>query len=357
MKPEFYELDVAEIIKETDDCVSVLFSIPKELENSFSFVQGQYLTLKTTINGEELRRSYSICAAPHDKELRVAIKQVEGGLFSTYANTILKPGDKIEVMTPMGKFHNTIEPIKSKNYVAIAVGSGITPILSIIKETLQREPKSNFTLIYGNKNTKSVIFKEQIENLKNRYLQRLTLHYILSRERVDVPLYFGRIDKSKCEIFFTKLIDLKNTHEIFLCGPEDMILNTKELLETLNFDKSRIHFELFSTATTKKSLKKEILVENTKHKSKIAVKIDGKTIEFDLGYDENNILDAAMLQGADLPFACKGGVCCTCKAKLISGEVEMLINYGLEEDEIHNGYILTCQSYPKTEEVLVDFDA
>jgi ring-1,2-phenylacetyl-CoA epoxidase subunit PaaE len=357
MKPEFHTLEVVEIVKETEDCVSVKLGIPQGLEASYAYIQGQYLTLKTKIKGEEVRRSYSICSAPHENELRVAIKQVEGGLFSTHANTTLKVGDALDVMTPMGKFHNDIEPTKTKNYVAIAVGSGITPILSIIKETLRSEPNANFTLIYGNKNTKSVIFKEQVENLKNIYLQRFTVHYILSRERVEVPLYFGRVNREKCHIFFTKLMNLAKIDAVFLCGPEEMILDTTALLQELHFDKNKVHFELFTTSTAKQKTKKINTAEETKHKSKISVKIDGKTIDFDLGYDENNILDAAMLQGADLPFACKGGVCCTCKAKLVSGEVEMLVNYGLEEDEIHHGYILTCQSYPKTDAVVVDFDA
>jgi ring-1,2-phenylacetyl-CoA epoxidase subunit PaaE len=357
MKPIFHTLIIKEIIKETVDTVSITFNVPNDLKSNFDYIQGQYLTLKTNINGEEVRRSYSICSAPSENKLQVAVKQVEQGVFSNFANNELKIGDSIEVMNPMGKFHNTIEPNQAKNYVAIAVGSGITPILSIIKETLLQEPMSTFTLIYGNKNTKSIIFKEQIEALKDKYIDRLTLHYILSRERVDVPLYFGRVDDEKCAIFFNKLIDLDIINQVFLCGPEDMILNTKALLEKKGFDKHKIHFELFTSSSDKKKLENVQKSTNDSHKSNISLKIDGKTMEFKLGFNENNILDAAMNQGADLPYACKGGVCCTCKAKLVSGEVEMLVNYGLEEDEIEHGYILTCQSYPKTDAVMVDFDA
>ncbi len=358
MSIHFEKLQVSEVRKETDDCVSIAFTVPPALQEKFNYIQGQYITLRTTINGEDVRRSYSVCSSPLDNELRVAVKKVEEGAFSTYANEFLKSGDTLDVMPPMGKFFTALKPEQIKQYVGFASGSGITPLLSIIKTTLQTEPKSSFTLVYGNRNRHSIIFKEALEGLKNRYMERFRVIYILSREKTDAAINFGRIDAEKCTALCNKNLDITTTDEFFLCGPENMIFSVKDQLEQLGVDKKKIHFELFTLPGQKLSsiVKRESAVK-TEVKSKITVKLDGIAFDFDLGFDGDAILDAALKNGADLPYACKGGVCCTCRAKLVEGEVDMDVNYGLEQEEIEQGFILTCQSHPRTEKVVVDFDS
>ncbi len=355
---KFHSLKVSEVKAETADCKSVLFEVPEELQTAYQYTQGQYLTLETKINGEDVRRSYSLCSSPLDNEWRVAIKKVEGGKFSTYANEVLKKGDVLEVMTPMGNFYTTVHADQQKHYVAFAAGSGITPILSIMKTVLQTEAQSRFTLIYGNKNTASIIFHEAIEGLKNKYMDRLNVHYILSRERLEEPIANGRIDINKCNMIFGELLDVKTVDEFFICGPETMIFNVKAALETAGVEEKHIHFELFTSPDGKlgDQPKRVVAHEDQGKVCDVEVKVDGKTILFKLPFGENNLLDAALKEGADLPFACKGGVCCTCKARLNEGKVEMDRNYALTTEEVEQGFILTCQSYPKTEKVIVDFD-
>lgn len=361
MSIHFHPLRIKEIRKETPECVSVLFEIPEELKNGFQFKQGQSLTMRTTIRNEEVRRTYSICSSPFDNEVRVAIKKVDGGLFSTFANEGLKPGDTLEVMEPVGKFYTDLDPAQKKNYLAFAAGSGITPVLSLIKTTLATEVSSTFTLVYGNRSRSSIIFFEELEGLKNKYLQRFNLINILSREKTDAPINSGRINMDKL-MELSKLIDYESMDETFICGPEEMIFSIKAFLEQKGVDKKKIHFELFTTPGEKKSDperyrdRRQKTETTTGNKSRISVKLDGRSFDFDLGFDDEPILDAALKQGADLPYACKGGVCCTCKARLVEGEVEMEVHWGLEEEEIQQGYILTCQSHPKTEKVVVDFD-
>ena len=358
MSLHFQPLTVAEVRKETADCVSVLFSIPTGLANTFQYKHGQYITLRTSINGEEVRRSYSVCSSPLDNELRVAIKRTEQGVFSTYANDILKKGDVLDVMPPMGKFYTELDPSQSKQYTGFAAGSGITPLLSIIKTTLRTEPGSSFTLVYGNRNRHSIIFKEELEALKNKYMDRFRIIYILSRERTDADINFGRIDGDKCGALCEKNINVADTDAFFLCGPENMIFSVKAQLEKLGVDNKKIHFELFTPpGEKKKSYTATASDTKTEVKSKVTIKLDGISFDFDLGFNAEPILDAALRKGADLPYACKGGVCCTCRAKLIEGEVDMDVNYGLEQEEIEQGFILTCQSHPRTERVVVDFDS
>ncbi len=358
MSLHFHPLTVAEVSRETSDCVSIAFSIPAALAETFQYKQGQYITLRTHINGQEIRRSYSVCSSPLDHELRVAVKQVPGGLFSTYANHTLKKGDTLDVLPPLGKFFTELDPSQAKEYVGFAAGSGITPILSIIKTTLRTEPKSSFTLVYGNRNRHAIIFKEALEALKNLYMDRFRVIYILSREKTDAPINFGRIDGEKCATLCEKTIDAQNTDAFFLCGPEEMIFSVKEQLENLGVDKKKIHFELFTTPGAKKNTEQKTQNSHPQDiKSKVTIKLDGVSFDFDLGFEDKSILDAALQHGADLPYACKGGVCCTCRAKLIEGEVDMDVNYGLEADEIEQGFILTCQSHPRTEKVVVDFDS
>lgn len=362
MATHFHTLTIAAVQKETPECISVLFQVPEALRETYNFKQGQNITLKAILDGEEVRRSYSICSSPFENELKVAIKAVEAGKFSSWANLRLKKGDEVEVLPPTGRFFTPLNPAHTKHYLAFAAGSGITPILSIIKATLAIEPNSRFTLIYGNRNRASIIFKEQLEGLKNRYMNRFTLHHILSREKTDAPVNHGRIDAEKCRQL-QKLVHYSQMDEIFICGPETMIFSVKEWLEATGIDKKKIHFELFTTPATGDTQKltqtpaSDLLPPTSGKSSRITVRLDGIAFDFDLAYNGQPILDAALQQGADLPFACKGGVCATCRAKLVEGEVEMDINYALEPEEIEQGYILTCQSHPRTNKVVVDFDA
>ena len=357
MSLHFYKLATKDIRRETPDCVSVSFEVPDELKESFKFNQGQSLTMRTTLNGEEVRRTYSICSSPLDKEWRVAIKNVECGTFSSFANLHLKNGDVLEVMQPIGSFYTELNQSQKKNYLALAAGSGITPIISIIKTTLALEPMSSFTLVFGNRNKNSIIFKEELEALKDKYLQRFRIYHILSREKTEFSLNSGRIDLNKITEL-SKLINYNIMDEIFICGPEEMIFQTKEFLEQKGIDRKKIHFELFTTPGRKSANgRRQTATEKEQgQKSKVSVKLDGVMFDFALGYDSESILDAALKQGADLPFACKGGVCCTCKARLTEGEVSMDVHWGLEDEEVEQGYILTCQSHPKTERVIVDYD-
>ena len=357
MSIHFHPLRIKKIIKETDQCVSVEFEVPDNLAEAFQFKQGQSLTLRTMLNGDEVRRTYSLCSSPVDNKWKVAIKKVEGGAFSSFANEFLKEGDVVEVMEPVGKFYTELNPANKKNYLAFAAGSGITPVISIIKTTLRTEPGSMFTLVYGNRSRSSIIFFEELEGLKNKFIDRFNLINVLSRERTDSPINFGRIDIGKLTEL-EKLIDYKTMDEIFICGPEEMIFCVKNFLEQKEISEKKIHFELFTTSGQKKSeIRKPKSEIQSGPQSKITVKVDGRSFDFDLSLNNDiTILDAALKQGADLPFACKGGMCCTCKAKLIEGEVEMDVHWGLEKEEIEKGYILTCQSHPKTQKVVVDFD-
>lgn len=357
MSIHFHQLAVKEVRKETDDCVSVLFDIPEDLKESFLFQQGQSLTIRKTLNNQDVRRTYSICSSPLDNEWRVAIKKVEGGLFSSFANSELKKGDVLEVMQPVGKFYVALSPIHKKNYLGFAAGSGITPLLSIIKTTLRTEPQSSFTLVYGNKSRNSIIFFEELEALKNKYLQQFNFINILSRERTDATINFGRINTGKLNEL-EKLIDYTSFDETFICGPEEMIFSVKDFLEAKGISRKRIHFELFTTPGQKRIAdNRQLATDNGGPKSQITIKLDGRSFDFYLSLtSETTILDAALKQGADLPFACKGGVCCTCKARLLEGEVSMDVHWGLEDEEVEDGYILTCQSHPKTEKIVVDFD-
>lgn len=355
MSIHFHALAVQNVQQETNDCVSVAFTIPDVLKETFAYKQGQNITLKTVIDGEEVRRSYSLCSSPLSNDFRVAIKKVDGGKFSTFANTQLKVGDIVEVMPPVGKFYTELIATNTKNYVAFAAGSGITPILSIIHTTLQTEPNSSFILVYGNKNHNSIIFKEALEALKNKFLQRFQLIHVLSRERTDADINFGRIDGNKLQQL-SSLINYTTVDEFFICGPEEMIFCVKDFLTEQSIDTKKIHFELFAASTPKQSVNANTVNVDTTAKSKISVTVDGRSFDFDLPFNGTNILDAALQEGADLPYACKGGVCCTCKAKLLEGEVKMDVHWGLEHEEIEQGFILTCQSHPVTEKVVVDFD-
>lgn len=356
---KFYPLRVQDVRPETADCVSVALNIPQELQALFQFAPGQYLTFKTKQGDEEIRRSYSICAAPGDCELRVAVKKVEGGRFSSWINEQIKVGDVLEVMPPMGKFSPRESDKKNKNHLAIAAGSGITPVMSIMKTVLEENPDSRFTLVYGNRNRHSIIFREAIEALKNKYMSRLSVYHILSREKMDVDLFYGRINAEKFREISASLIDLKTVDEVFLCGPEEMILSLREELISAGMETNQIHLELFSSPDQPKASHEKWIKEQgaMTGEAEVSVTLDGSTFSYRLPYNGDSILDSSLREGADLPYACKGGVCATCRAKLIEGQVEMEVNYALEPDEIEKGFILTCQSHPRTPVVKVDFDA
>lgn len=356
---KFHTLSVSDIRKETVDTVSVAFNVPTNLKDDYQFIQGQYLTLKTRIDGEEVRRSYSICVSPLDNELRVAVKKVPGGVFSTYANEVLREGEELDVMTPTGRFYTEVKADQKKNYVAFAAGSGITPVMAIMKTVLETEPESEFTLFYGNKHSGKIIFKEQIEDLKDTYTERLSVYHILSKEETGSDLFYGRIDEEKCGVFCSKLFDPLKIDEYFLCGPEPMIRLVSKKLEDSGVDKSKVHFELFTSPTqlegATKAAANEEAEKDVDHAS-ITLQIDGDKTTYELEDKSVTILDSALDNGLDVPFACKGAVCMTCRAKLISGEARMDMNYALTDDEVKQGYILTCQAHPTTKAVEVSFD-
>lgn len=350
---------ISDVRKETDECVSVAFEIPETLKEVFSFQQGQNIVVKAVIDGEEVRRNYSICCSPTDKELRIAVKMVEGGKFSTYACRSLKKGDSLELMPPTGKFFTELDSLHQKTYVAFAAGSGITPIYSIICATLETEPHSKFLLVYGNRNRSGIIFREQLEALKNLYIDRFQLIHVLSRERMDSTLQSGRIDAEKCKIINEKIMPLDDVDDFFICGPEEMIGNVRNALAAMGIPRQKIHVELFHSARGKKAdqiLSSSNQTEAMPRSAQVTIRLDGVSSTFALAFDGDTILNAAMKLGIDVPYACKGGMCCTCRAKLESGEVDMDLNYALEHDEVEAGFILTCQSHPRTEHVTVNYD-
>ncbi|MEJ7586960.1 MAG: 1,2-phenylacetyl-CoA epoxidase subunit PaaE [Ferruginibacter sp.] len=356
MAVHFHPLTVKKVHKETPDCIVITFDIPGEMNERFTFQHGQNVTLRKLINGEEIRRSYSICSAPNENCLRVAVKKVQGGKFSTFVNDYLQVGDSIDVMPPTGRFTSAWLQVTKKLPYAFAAGSGITPLLSIIKTTLLTELQSTFTLIYGNRNRASIIFFEELAGLKNKYVERFIIFNILSGEKSESSVNFGRINAAKL-LELQKLVDYKNVDEAFICGPQEMILSVSEFLQNSGVPQKKIHFELFTVPGSQATSARAIASpDDGKEKSKITIQLDGRNFNFDLAFNSHSILDAALTQGADLPFACKGGVCCTCRAKLTEGLVKMDVNYALEADEIAQGFILTCQSHPLTKKVVIDFD-
>lgn len=356
----FHKLRIKELKRETPECVTVTLDVPDELRTRFAFTHGQHLVFRSWHEGAEIRRSYSICSCPLDAELRVAVKQIEGGVFSSFINEKARPGDELDVMTPQGSFFTLLDPAQKKRYVAVAAGSGITPVISIIKTVLRVEPRSEVILLFGNRTKGSIIFKEEIEALKNQYMERLSVYHILSRERADADILSGRIDRPKLEDFLKQLIPAASIDEVFLCGPEEMIFSARDVFRTAGVPAEHIHFELFRSADAeaKKAARKQrqALASTEEPASRVQLKLDASTLEFDLSFDGDSILDAALKHGADLPYSCKGGVCATCKCKLEQGEVTMDVNYSLEPEEIEKGFILACQSHPRSAQVVVNFD-
>jgi len=355
---QFHALTIREVKPETRDAVSIAFDVPAELQDAFRFTQGQHLTIRTKLEGEEVRRSYSICAAVDESELRVAVKRVAGGLFSNYANDDLKAGQTLDVMPPTGHFYVDLDPARTGDYLAVAAGSGITPILSIIGTTLKTEPKSKVTLFYGNRSTNSTLFREKLEDLKNRYMGRFNLVFIFSREQQDIDLYNGRITADKCDALFDRWVKVDNLTGAFICGPQEMTEVVSDSLIRHGLPKEKVHFELFTPAGgAPKSRQERADVQiDPAAVSEITVIADGRQISFELTRNTKSILDAGNESGADLPYSCKAGVCSTCRAKVIEGEVEMDANFALEDYEVAAGYVLSCQCYPVTDKVVLDYD-
>ena len=354
---KFHEIEVVEVHKETSDCTVLTFKIPAELQEEFQFTQGQYLTLRKMINGEDIRRSYSLCSSPVDKQWKVAVKQIPGGIFSTYANTELKAGDTLELMAPEGHFYVDVDPKGKKNYIAFAAGSGITPMLSIIKTHLKLEPESTFKLFYLNRTVKSIIFKEEIEQMKNKYLERFNIFYFLTKEQRDIEFLNGRFTAEKIQLLTKTFIDVQDTAHCFICGPQEMIFLIRDELEAAGMPKENIHYELFFSGNTKTTdAQIAQVLEKKVDGTDVTIVDGGKEFHFIMEDAYDNILDGALAAGADLPFACKGGVCSTCKCRVVEGAVEMKINYALIEEELASGLVLSCQAVPTTEKVVVDFD-
>lgn len=359
--PSFHSLRVSDVQAETDSAVCVSFDVPDDLRDTFEFIQGQYLTLRKEINGEEVRRSYSICSGVDDGELRVGIKHIDGGAFSAFANQELKQGDMIDVLPPQGEFHTPLSADNEKRYMCICAGSGITPMLSIVKSILAREPKSHVSLLYGNRNSATVMFKDELSFIKNRYLTRFNWVNILSREEQDAEVLYGRLDNRKGgELNRKKLISIRGTDEFFLCGPESMISEVSRGLRDSGIDESHIHYELFfASAEDARAVVEKHHARAKQYAgqvSDVTVTVAGRSSRFELSKVGENILDGALNNGADLPFSCKGGVCATCKARLLEGEVDMDLNHALSDKEVQDGMILTCQAHPVSEKVVVDFD-
>jgi ring-1,2-phenylacetyl-CoA epoxidase subunit PaaE len=354
----FHPLVVSEIKKLTKDCVQVSFAIPNEFKKEFTFLPGQYITFEHQFGKESLRRSYSICSIPEDENISVAIKHISGGKFSTYANKELKTGAILNAMKPTGNFLIPSSNSSKNHIVLFAAGSGITPIISIIKQLLKSQVETSISLFYGNRNTESIIFREELEALKNKFLSRFDIHYVFSKEKIGSPLFYGRIDNLKCNKFSGVFFNTQEVDSFMLCGPSEMIFSVKQSLTNLGVDSQKIHFELFNTDGIQKTETKteEITKELLHNQSQVSIKMDGDIFDFKLEYGGLNLLDAALKNGADLPYACKGGVCSTCKAKLTSGEVSMDINYALEPDELEAGYILMCQAHPRSQQISIDYD-
>src|SRR5579863_911501 len=353
MAARFHSLTISDLRRETEDAVSLAFGVWDELRDEYTYTPGQYLTLRATIDGEDVRRSYSICSGLDDCELRVAIKRVEGGAFSAWANEQLRVGDALDVMTPDGRFGVPIEPGSSRTLVAFAAGSGITPILSIAKTVLKRET-GRFFLFYGNRTTAGIMFREQLEDLKDRYLSRFAVFHVLSREQQDLVVLNGHLDAEKVGLVMRSIVPVTSVDQAFVCGPQPMIEGLEKALADLGMARERVHVERFTPGVGGRP--RAIVVPPSAQPKAIATVIS-EGARFDIPVAEGEaIIDAAIRAGRNLPYSCKGGMCCTCRAKLIEGRVEMTVNYSLEPWETDAGYVLTCQSHPATERVVIDYD-
>lgn len=354
----FHPLQVTEIRRDTRDAVVVTLQPRAEDHAAFQYTQGQYLTFRRLFDGEELRRSYSICTGLDEGVLKVGIKRVDGGWFSTWANEELRAGDTLEAMPPMGAFFTTIEPDMAKHYLGFAGGSGITPVLSIIKTTLSREPRSQFTLVYANRQINAIMFREELDDLKNLYLGRFSVLHILETESQDIDLFTGRLDAEKCAALFRGWIDVRSADTAFICGPEPMMLAVAAALRDHGLRDGRIKFELFATAQPGRARPKMASAESADQHAtcEATVTLDGATRSFSFPKHGQSLLEAVLENRLDAPHACKAGVCSTCRAKVLEGEVEMETNHALEDYEVRQGYVLTCQSHPLSDRIVVSYD-
>ncbi|MBS0322168.1 MAG: phenylacetate-CoA oxygenase/reductase subunit PaaK [Proteobacteria bacterium] len=355
----FHPLAIARVDRETRDAVAITFAVPPSLADAFRWEAGQHLTLRAEVGGEDLRRSYSICTPPDSGALTIAIKRAPGGLFSNHANAMLKAGDIVDVMAPMGHF--MAAPAEKADgaparYVAFAAGSGITPIVAIVAATLAADRRAEFTLVYGNRASSTVMFRETLAALKDRYLDRFNLVHVLSREAQDIELLHGRIDRAKADALLDHWVSLDGVDAVYLCGPEGMMDAVHEALAARGYPEARIRVERFAASIPRHRHVPRPLPEAGAAETAVDAVIDGSTRSFTLKRGEENIIDAALRQGIELPYSCKGGVCSTCRCKLVDGEVDMDVNYALEDYEVARGYVLACQSYPVTARVVVDFD-
>jgi len=353
---KFHRLAVAKVERETRDAVAITFAVPDALAEPFRFAAGQHLTLRADIGGEDVRRSYSICSGVQDGILRIAVKRNPGGVFSAWANDTLKAGDALDVMPPLGHFGVPLVPGSRRNYAGFAAGSGITPLLSIVTTTLAAEPSSRFTLFYGNRASGTVMFKEDLAALKDTYLTRFNLVHVLSREAQDIELLHGRIDRTKADALLTHWLDLDRVDAVFVCGPDGMMQAVAEALKARGYPDSKIRIERFATSIPRHEHRpaKPALPGHTE--CEVTVVLDGATRTFTLEKGKESILEAGLKAGIEIPYSCKSGVCSTCRAKLTAGEVDMDVNFALEDYEVARGFVLTCQSHPVTDKVAVDYD-
>ncbi len=353
--PRFHRLTVKDLRRETRDAISLMFAIPDELKEDYRFSPGQYLTLRTMMDGEEVRRSYSICSGPDDDEMRIAVKKVDGGAFSSWAADELKSGDEIDVMTPTGRFGITLAPEAARVHVGFAAGSGITPIISIIRGVLAREPDSRFVLFYGNRSTDGMLFREALEQLKDRFIERFSVFHVISGEEQDIPILHGRLDGEKVRVLLRSLVPAASVDHVFICGPTGMSEEIEATCRDIGIPDERIHIERFVSGLGGKPRPKAVVPPSAPPKAFAALIIDGKRREVPVAEGEA-ILDAALRAGVDLPFACKGGMCSTCRARVVEGETKMDVNYSLEPWELAKGFVLTCQAKPMTGHIVVDYD-
>jgi ring-1,2-phenylacetyl-CoA epoxidase subunit PaaE len=354
----FHPLRVAEVRRETSDAVSIRFEVPEALAEAYRFDAGQHLTIRRDFDGEDVRRNYSVCVSPDDGELRIAIKETPGGLFSRWANSELTEGAVLDVMPAIGRFSLTPDPARNGRYVGIAGGSGITPLMSIIRTVLDGEPESRFTLLYGNRNTASIIFLEALANLKNRFLGRLEVYHFLEEEAEEIELFNGRLDREKCDEVLSRLVDVPNTDCFYVCGPGPMMDAAESALLARGVEPGCIKIERFTTGAL--SGERLVRAEQLQQKAqglKMEVTLDGRRARVSFDAEKGNILESVRAAGLPAPFACKAGVCATCRAKVLKGSVEMKTNYGLSPEEVEQGYVLTCQSVPTSDGVAVTYDA
>ena len=352
---KFHRLPIARVDRETRDAITVTFDIPHALRDHFRFEAGQHLTLRAEIDGEKVRRSYSICA-PEGDALRIAVKRAPGGRFSAWANDVLRAGAHVEATAPMGRFNVARAPQAVRHDLAVAAGSGITPILSMIATSLANEPGSRFTLIYGNRSSASVMFREELAALKDRYLSRFNLVHVLSREPQDIELLHGRIDRAKADALFERWVPIGDVDYAFICGPEGMMDAVRASLAAHGMPEQRIRIERFAASIPKPTHVPRPLPSAARTQCEVNVVVDGSQRSFLLEKGRENIIDAGLRNGVELPFSCKGGVCSTCRCRLVEGEVDMDVNFALEDYEVARGFILACQSYPVTDRVTIDFD-